>query len=167
MKIFITIVFILAVLDINAQNDTINIYTNLDTKKYYYVSMSSQTKGMQPTKYKVNGNYVTKSEYEKFQNTNKSMTSCSPCVLQYYDINDLLLFEAVSYGECEVGDYKEFYPNGLVKVKGHFKENHSDNWNDFDCSIRDGLWFFYNEKSQIYKIQTWRDGKLIDQKPKK
>jgi hypothetical protein len=63
---------------------------------------------------------VKKSIYEKHQSTWKNMENCCPCILKSYNENDILLREAVSCNDCRVGWFKEFFPNGNLKLTGFY-----------------------------------------------
>ena len=135
-----------------AQSDTISTYKNLKTKKFYSVDLESSI-GERNTIYKVNDKEVREATYQKYENTWKNMSNCKPCILQYYDEDDLLLREAVAYTDAKVGYFKEYYPNGQVQLNGYYKENTTGNWDNLCernlCSIPVGTWTYYNEKGEI------------------
>lgn len=152
-----------------AQIDDVNtVYKDLEVVKFYSVSMSSSRDGGRST-YTVNNKRVSKSVYDKYHDTWDDMSSCCPCILKSYDENDVLLSEAVSCTDCAVGYYKEFYPNGRLKLQGQFKENPTDDWDDIYrrgyCSVMDGKWFFYNGRGEIDYIELWDEGEFIKQTP--
>ena len=152
-----------------AQIDDINtVYKDLEVVKFYSVSMSSSRDGGRNT-YTVNNKKVSKSIYDKYHDTWEDMSTCCPCILKSYDENDVLLSEAVSCTDCGVGYYKEFYPNGKLKLKGQFKENPTDDWNDIYkrgyCSVMDGKWLFYNVGGEVEYIEIWDGGEFIKQVP--
>lgn len=47
------------------------------------------------------------------------------------------------------GTYKEFYPNGKVKVKGHYTNGN-----------KTGNWYYYTEKKILEKREYYKKGKL-------
>lgn len=112
---------------------------------------------------------VEKAVYDKYHAAWKELENCCPCILMTYDKDDVLLTEAVQCTDCFVGYYKEFYPNGRLKLLGHHKENPTNDWNDIFkrgyCGVEDGKWIYYNEDGQIIKIETWKDGSFVEQKP--
>jgi len=160
---------VLISINLYSQLDSNSVYKDLEIKKFYSVGTSSSTSGGKTT-YKVNNRIVPKDKYDKYHNAWKNMKSCCPCILKSYDVNDVLQSEAVSCTDCGVGYYKEFYPNGKLKLKGQFKENHTNNWKDIYkrgyCSVLDGKWLYYNNKGQINYIEIWDNGNFIEQKPK-
>ncbi len=44
---------------------------------------------------------------------------------------------------------KEYYTNGVIKVKGKLKNNEHN-----------GFWYYYSEKGRLTKKERWKDGKL-------
>ncbi len=170
IKFIVLFIFLIAnLLSLHSQEDSNSVYQDLEIRKFYSVGKSSSTVGSQTT-YKVNGKTVSASTYNKYHSTWDNMSTCCPCILKSYDENDVLLTEAVSCTDCGVGYYKEFYPNGNLKLKGNFKENPTNDWNDIYkrgyCNVQDGKWLHYNEKGQITYIEIWDEGKFIEQKPK-
>lgn len=150
------------------QTDSTTVYRELETKKFYSVRLSSQTTNGKAT-YEVNDKKVSKSTYDKYESTWKNMETCCPCILKSYDENDVLIREAVSCTDCGVGAFKEFYPNGKVKLSGRYKENPTENWeNIWDrgyCSVADGQWTYFNEKGDTLYSEFWKDGVFIKQVP--
>ncbi len=152
------------------QTDTNTIYKNLQVKKDYAVITSSLTRG-RTTTYRVNDRIVDKATYDKFH-TFDNISSCCPCILRSYDENNLLLRESVSCGDCGVGEFKEFYPNGKVKIKGKYKENPTVDWADIFkrgyCNVPTGTWLYYtdlNGTHYLHHIEIWDNGQFIEQRP--
>lgn len=164
----ITIFLTIAFGQVFGQSDSSTIYKALETKKYYAVGLSTQTTNGKVT-YQVKGKKVSKSTYDKFQSTYKNMETCCPCILKFYDENDYLFREAVYCTDCRVGAFKEFYPNGKVKLSGRYKENPSENWDDIwtrgFCDVLDGQWTYFNKKGDTLFSEFWKDGKFIKQVP--
>ncbi|MBI1227444.1 MAG: hypothetical protein GC192_19590 [Bacteroidetes bacterium] len=164
-----TLLFCSFLFQLNAQNKEIPTYENLTVKKTYNVSISSSKRGGYIT-YEVDGVKVKKDVYQKYKDGFDNMEDCCPCILKTYDKDEVLLKEAVQCSDCVVGYLKEFYPNGKVKILGHYKENTTGDWfNIFYrgyCYVQDGDWFYYDEYGNIVKIETWRNGEFIEQKPK-
>ena len=150
------------------QSDSSNVYKKLETKKFYSVGLSSQTINGKRT-YNVNGKKVSKSKYDKYKSTWKDMETCCPCVLKSYDENEILIREAVSCTDCEVGHFKEFYPNGTIKLQGRFKENPTGNWeNIWDrgyCNVPDGQWLYFNKNGDTLYSEFWENGEFVKQEP--
>ena len=157
-------------LQVFGQSDSPTIYKKLSTKKMYSVGVSFQTiKGK--AIYELDGKKISKSTYEKYKPNWDILESCCPCLLKYYDKNDILLREIVSCTDCGVGDFKEFYPNGKVKLSGQYKENNSGNW-DWKtiqkrgyCSVPSGKWTYFNKKGDTLYSEFWKNGEFIKQVP--
>jgi hypothetical protein len=152
------------------QKDSTSIYKKLSTKKMYSVETSFQTiKGK--ARYELDGKKVSKSTYDKFKPNWKNLETCCPCLLKYYDKNEILLREIVSCTDCGVGDFKEFWANGQVKLSGKFKENNSGDWNYKTiqvrgfCSVPDGKWTYYTNKGEFLYSEFWKNGEFIKQEP--
>jgi antitoxin component YwqK of YwqJK toxin-antitoxin module len=150
------------------QSDTTTVYKGLETRTFYSVGLSAQIFNGQG-KYQVNGKEVSKVTYDKFQSTWKNMETCCPCILKFYDENDVLLRESVSCTDCGVGYFKEFYPNGNAKLTGHYKENPGGHWDDLwargFCSVKDGEWIYFNEQGEKLYSEFWKNGEFIKQVP--
>jgi antitoxin component YwqK of YwqJK toxin-antitoxin module len=147
---------------------TKSIYNNLVTRKLYTVFQSSQTvDGV--TTYKIDDKTVEKATYEKYNSTSKNVDLCKPCIIKAYNFYDKLVYKAIQYSDCIVGYYIEYFPNGNVKIIGHYKENESGNWqNIFDrgyCQM-DGVWTYYDTNGKIRYSETWKDGDFLKQYPK-
>jgi hypothetical protein len=152
------------------QKDSTSIYKKLSAKKMYSVETSFQTiKGK--ARYELDGKKVSKSTYDKFKPNWKNLETCCPCLLKYYDKNDILLREVVSCTDCGVGDFNEFWANGQVKLSGKFKENNSGDWNYKTiqargfCSVPDGKWTYYSNKGEFLYSEFWKNGEFIKQEP--
>jgi antitoxin component YwqK of YwqJK toxin-antitoxin module len=150
------------------QLDSTTIYKGLETKKFYSVGLSSQTINGKGT-YEVNGKTVSKSIFDKYKSTWENMETCCPCILKSYDENDVLIREAVSCTDCGVGFFKEFHPNGKVKLVGQYKENPTGNWkkiwNRGFCNVADGQWTYFNENGDTLYSEFWKNGEFIKQVP--
>jgi len=136
----------------------------------YSVRVSFQTINGKAV-YKLDGKKISKSTYDKYKPNWENLESCCPCLLKYYDKNDILLREIVSCTDCGVGDFKEFYPNGNVKLSGQFKENNSGNW-DWKtiqergyCNVPNGKWTYFNKKGDTLYSEYWKNGEFIKQVP--
>ena len=157
-------------LPVFGQSDSPTIYKKLSTKKMYSVGVSFQTiKGK--AVYELDGKKISKSTYDKYKPNWNNLESCCPCLLKYYDKNDILLREIVSCTDCGVGDFKEFYPNGKLKISGQYKENNSGNW-DWKtiqkrgyCSVPNGKWTYFNKKGDTLYSEFWKNGEFIKQLP--
>jgi hypothetical protein len=168
---FSTLILILFCFNILSQTDSSSIYKNLQIKKTYNVGLTSTTTGGKSV-YKVNDKIVSKDVHDYYKKGRDAINDCCPCILKTYDEKEVLLNEYVSCGDCPVGYYKEFYPDGKLKVKGQFKENPTGNWKDINgrgyCLVSDGKWLYYNEKGQdhyLHHVEVWDKGKFIKQIP--
>jgi hypothetical protein len=166
-----TLILILFCFNLIGQNDSSSIYKNLQIKKTYNVGLTSTTTGGRSV-YKVNDKIVSKDVYDNYKKGVDAINECCPCILKTYDEKDVLLNEYVSCGDCPVGYYNEFYPDGKLKIKGQFKENPTENWKDIYgrgyCHVTDGKWLYYNEKGQghyLHHVEVWDKGKFIKQIP--
>jgi hypothetical protein len=150
------------------QSKHTTVYPKLETKVFYVVNVSAQTVNGNGV-YQVNGKEVAKSVYDKYYASWQNIESCCPCILERYDESDMLISEYVSCGDCGVGDFKQFYPNGKVKLVGRYKENPSGNWDDLwerrYCSIPDGKWTYFSEQGDTLYSEFWEDGKFVSQVP--
>ena len=157
-------------LQVFGQSDSPTIYKKLSTKMMYSVGVSFHTINGKAV-YKLDGKKVSKSTYDKYKPNWDNLESCCPCLLKYYDKNEILLREIVSCTDCGVGDFKEFYPNGKVKLSGQYKENNSGNW-DWKtiqkrgyCSVPTGKWNYFNKKGDTLYSEFWKNGEFIKQVP--
>ena len=144
------------------------VYKNLKTKKFYSVNTECTTTNGSTT-YKVNDKKVRKSTYKKYRSTWKNMENCCPCILKSYDENNNLLRESVSYTDCEVGWFKDYYLNGKIKLIGSYKENPTANWEDLDergyCNVPHGEWKYFEETGNMLYSEFWENGNFIKQVP--
>lgn len=151
-----------------AQSDSSSVYGKLETKKFYAVGTSMRTENGISV-YEVNGEKVSKASYEKYHNAWDNMANCCPCILESYDINEVLLRRAVSCTDCVVGFYEAFYPNGKIKESGSYKENPTDDWEDIEdrglCHDKKGLWVYFDEKGDTLYTELWDKGDFIEQVP--
>lgn len=63
------------------------------------------------------------------------------------------------YAKCEgmlrVGLWKEYWPNGILRLESRFTEN------PIGVDIRDGLWYYYDEQGKLMKEEEWKNNLLI------
>jgi len=151
-----------------SQVNTGSVYKELETKKFYSVSLSSSNNGYQKT-YKVNGVDVSRATYQKYETSWKNMETCCPCILQSFDENDVLLSEEVACTDCGVGWFRKYYQNGNLKLTGQYKENPTGNWRDIwqrkYCSIATGQWDYYTEDGKKSYSEFWDNGAFLRQVP--
>ena len=148
---------------------TKSIYGNIPTFKEYAISSSSLTSG-DTSWYKLNNKVVDEKTYKKFTQFSDNINKCRPCILLSYDTSENLLFKRISYGDCTVGYWIEYYLNGKVKVIGHFKENSSGSWDNIfyrGFCRKDGNWIYFDENGNKTKSEIWKEGKLVKKKVEK
>jgi len=166
--LIIVLLLSIALGQLYGQSDSSTVYKNLKTKKFYSVSLSSQTSNGIGT-YEVNGKSVSKSTYDKYKSTWKNMETCCPCILKSYNEKDVLIREAVSCTDCGVGWFKTYYLNGRLKLTGSYKENSTGNWDDIwdrgYCSVPNGQWTYFNEKGDTLYSEFWNNGEFVKQTP--
>lgn len=137
-------------------------YQNLDTLITYDVELRTET-GPGYARYYVNGEQVRKIVYDSYSKFWDNIGKCTPCYLKTYDTEDNLISESVQFTDCPVGDYREYYTNGTLKVNGQYKMNSTGNWkNIFDRGYcrKVGKWIYYASNGSILKIEEYVDGKL-------
>ncbi len=132
-------------------------YTNLDTLKWYEVSLT-YVSYPKPT-YLINGREIDEKEYNFYKKNYDNILVCKPCYLKVYDEFDNLLREAVQYMDCFVGLYIDYYPNGNIKTVGQYKENLSANWDKASkvCNIKDGIWLYYDINGNLIKKEKYKN----------
>lgn len=144
--------------------DSISVYKALDTLPFTNANLRSETVH-NTTKYWVKDKRVNQATYEKYKAIWENIDICRPCYFKTYDENDVLLYEGAQYTDCRVGIWIEYYPNGTVKLIGHYKENDTDNWENLWnrklCSVKHGKWLYYNEDGGIRLIEYYWNGKLV------
>lgn len=137
----------------------------LDTLRSYDVFLEERQTPF-GTAYICNGNEVTKKKYLEFKRFWNAAGACKPCLLYTYNDKDQLKYVAFQYQDCLCGEYKEYYPEGNLKVEGQFKIIQSNNYENLNirnqCNVREGIWTYYFENGVTEKTETYVDGKLKD-----
>jgi antitoxin component YwqK of YwqJK toxin-antitoxin module len=150
------------------QTDTATSYNNLETRKFYSVSLYSKNVSGRDV-YEVNGKRVGKQKFQEYQSTRKNIATCRPCILKSYDENENLIREMVSYSDCGVGWFRTYYTNGNLKRSGTYKENPTGDWNDIwnrgYCSVPNGQWTYFKENGDTLYSEFWDNGVFIKQVP--
>jgi len=128
------------------------------------VGLRSET-GPAYARYYVNDKLVDKRTYDNYQYLFDNISKCKPCFLKVYNEDDVLVRTAQQYSDCPVGSWTEYYPNGKVKVAGQYKRNGQGRWEQQDyrliCSIKEGEWKYYDERGNLIKIETYKEGRLL------
>lgn len=166
MKHYLNIFFLLVAFSTVGQVDTTkSIYKNLKTKKFYGVGTMNETYENGKSTYEVNGKKVSRRVFKKFDRAWKNMETCTPCILMTYNEKGILLNKAVSYTDCRVGQYIQFYKNGKIEIIGHYKENNTGSWDNISekgmCSDKHGTWTYYDKNGNITKTENYIDNNLI------
>jgi len=146
--------------------DSISSYKTLDTLPFYNVGMRAETVNGN-SKYWVNDKRVDQATYVKYKSVWDNIDKCRPCYFKTYDVDDVLLYEGAQCTDCRVGSWLEYYPSGVVKIRGHYKENSSNDWEDLWkrklCSVKHGKWITYSEGGEIQLIEVFWNGKLVEE----
>jgi antitoxin component YwqK of YwqJK toxin-antitoxin module len=132
-------------------------YKNLPTLSCYRIRRYSTVRDGDTT-YTLNNSLVDKETYNKFSKCDVFV--CRPCLLELYDINDKLVTKGVTYGDCWSGPFVDYYSNGFVKQMGEYRQNSSQSWDNFKCSIRVGKWKYFDEQGNLIKTEYWKGGLL-------
>lgn len=150
--------------------DTIkSSYKNLPVLKKYTIS-SSALISADTSWFKLGGKDVDEKTYRKYTQYLDYYDKCKPCVLLGYDTIGYLHYKNIAYGDCNVGYWIEYYPNGKVKVIGHYKENTTGNWeNIFERGYcrQDGAWTYYDKRGILVNMEIWKNGKLLKRTKRK
>ena len=145
------------------QNTTANAQKKLDTLRTYDVFLEERPTPF-GTAFICNGKEVTKKQYIEYKKFWNAFDACTPCLLYTYNDKNELKYSAYQYKSCLCGEYKEYYPDNILKVEGQFKENRLGNLDFFKsknlCNLRDGIWTYYNEDGTVDRTETYIDGKL-------
>lgn len=151
---------------LHAQKYSDSFYKNIPIHKYFskYKGEIKYDAHFKPSYY-INNKEVSRSDYNKLYNQGE----CCPCLYQSYNDSDVLIYEAVTCGECVIGKYSEFYNNGKLKVKGQFA---TTNQKDFDklyrsgqCDLKTGEWVYFKNNGETSYSEFWNNGIFIKQVP--
>lgn len=115
--------------------------------------------------YLANGKAISKEKHEFYKNNWDRVQQCQPCEVYTYNEHHQLKHIAIQYGECLIGPFKEYYPDGKLKLEGSFKSNPGNDWSNLRlrglCSIREGAWNYYSTTGKLETIETYQNGKVI------
>lgn len=122
--------------------------------------------GIPKSIYRINDTLVSKKTYKHFTKINDtSIKKCKPCWKQSYDTNEQLLWEAYYYGDCRIGLYREYYPNGKLKTEGHYKTPAGQNLSTAKKidrgSVMHGVWIYYSKSGEVEAVEEYKDGVLM------
>lgn len=142
---------------------SINAQKTFDTLRSYDVFLEERITPF-GIAYMCNGAEVTKTRYLEFKKYWNASVDCKPCLLYTYNSKDQIKHIAFQYEDCLCGTYKEFYPEGGVKVEGQFLENPTENWismrNRGLCNRRSGIWTYYLPNGAFEKSEEYKNGIL-------
>jgi|GEM_PF-5137842 len=146
----------------SAQYDSISTY---DVNLSDYMTTNGRV-------YLANGKAISKEQHQFYKDNWAKTQECQPCMVYTYTENKVLKHIALQYGDCLLGAYKEFHPDGKVKIEGTFKENTSaTDWSNLRmrglCSVRHGQWTYYNTSGKVEAIEQYENGKLISREEPK
>lgn len=141
----------------------------IDTFKTYQVSVLVIGKG-EKIDYIIDNRSVTYKVYKKVMaKLNKSNQITRKGKFYYnksYNLKDVLLSEGHCFNECMIGYHKTYHLNGKVASEGFYLEpnfEYKELPNSF-CSLREGLWKFYDKEGKVIKETVYKNGKIIDDK---
>lgn len=140
--------------------------SSYDSLRTYNVNLSDMMTTF-GRKYMANGKEITKEQYEKYKEHWDISEKCRPCRLHTYNENGILQNVALQYTDCLVGSYKEYYPDGKLKVEGQFRSNTSSDWSNLRmrnlCSVKEGEWKYYETSGKLVLVEFYELGKLVNQ----
>lgn len=163
LSLTIILPLVLVAQRLTVTDTTKSTYGNLPTFKVYAVSSSSMISA-DTSWFKLNDKEVDENTYRKYTQYLGNIDKCKPCILLSYDTSEHLLVKNITYGDCRVGYWIEYYPNGKPRVVGHYKENASGNWENIFARgycREDGVWTYYSKNGIIKFFEIWKDGKMI------
>lgn len=147
----------------STQAHVFHIGKSYDSLKFYSVSMAMSSDNMGRKMFFIERKPVDSATYYKYEITVSNMANCRPCYLKTYNVGDTLVHEGLQYTDCSVGPFIDYYPDGKIRLKGQYRENHSGNWNpnSIVCDIKEGVWTYYNEDGSVQKIEKYKNDKLV------
>lgn len=165
MKYYFLILLTLLTSNSFGQTDSVLVKNKgLKIVKYHPVKMEyNRVEGK--TTYKINGKSVDSSIYSFYQSEQETIRLCTPCIVEAYDLSEKLMFRAVQFRSCPIGDVTLYYTNGKIRFTGQYKENQSGDWEDIwnkgYCAIKHGNWYFYRKNGKLRKKEKYVNGQLV------
>lgn len=133
----------------------------IDTIKFYVGIVISGGSGG----YFLNNERIPKARYEQYKKILDQIDYCTPCWMKDYNLEEELVSEGLYYTDCAVGEIIEYFPSEIIKAKGEFKSNPTDDWKGWyqkgGCK-KEGTWKYYDEKGNLLKTETFKDGQLVN-----
>lgn len=170
-KIFILSFFIGIVTVANAQ-----VPANIDTiKEYTYKGLLRFGMNGTDTACTLDGKPIADSLYRKIEKANcKLWGKCRKkdehlFFVNTFDLKERLLYSAYRISSKPVffGPYKEFYPNGQLKVEGAY-QIYGTNWARYEemkyQNIKTGEWKYYKKNGKVEKTEVYKNGVLTETK---
>lgn len=159
MRTFIsTCTLLLFVFIANAQNSKLDTVATYDVNLSDYLTTNGRV-------YLANGQVITKDKSDFFKDSWKKAQNCQPCEVYTYNVKNELKHVVIQYEGCLLGPFKEYYTDGKIKSEGNFKTNPSNDYSNLRlrglCSMREGIWNYYNEAGKLQTIETYENGTLI------
>jgi hypothetical protein len=143
-----------------------SVYGKLDTLKFYDVELETETYRNRTT-YWVDHKEVDKKTYDFYDYHWKNVDRCTPCFLKTYDSSERLLKEGVQYGDCNIGVWTEYSLTGKIRLKGHFKENDTGDWNEIWkrglCTVKHGKWIHYDPNGEVLYVLYYENGLEVEE----
>lgn len=148
-------------------------YLEMDTLRIPYSEMLDWNwEEMKKSKCYKDGKKVNCKVYKPYIDAYKTYSEGCPFVYEQKDeSNNYLMTQTVSCSDCYVGEYKEFYSGGALKIHGIYKRNLTGIWppmkGSFPCNIKHGPFTYFNFSSDTLLKVIWFDNKIIDYYPRK
>lgn len=77
--------------------------------------------------------------------------------LKLYNTSDQLIYESLKYGDCTLGPFICYYPNGNIKLRGQndgYKLKKNGSYKKTKCSGKPvGTWHYYDNQGNIEKTE--------------
>lgn len=138
----------------DSKNISISFYQNgkIESRTIYLDSSKcGNFLGLEETRWQENGQLLL-----------KQVNNCGEATYsQYYNDSTLSLqFNMINMPLFIVGDYKEWYPNGKLAVRGQYEDNN----NQKEANIKTGIWKYYDENGNLLKEEEYKKNVLIKSK---
>ena len=124
-------------------------------------SQEGRIKKSKTKKKNTDNNYSNKKNHD-LENQEEDSASIYRLCWQKYYVDGKLFSEGLTYSDCALGKYTEYYPSGKIRAIKYFKTNDTNDWTNFPCSPADGSWTYYREDGTIEKVETYKDGQLVE-----
>jgi|GEM_PF-4640625 len=104
-------------------------------------------------KYSLNGTPITKEKYEKLDSFERNVCDTLYAKLpgkycKLYIGDTIMRIEGRWCVEFWKGSYKEYYNNGILKIKGFYYDGEeNDKWGN-----KERTWYFYNRRGKLKKV---------------